>query len=238
MSFKIPVKYTVLIVIGLILALFASGYILGRKHCKSTLQPTIDALQTEITRITVKLNNNILYVTSVEQELATVKEAKDKGDLTNKELHALNIKQVNELTRLRLQMDTLLSDVSHNGVIVVHDTIGGGSTNALELPFSFHKTDKWMKLDGNFDDKGVLGVHIGMSADVDLWTGLDSKTKLPIAKLTTTNPYLKTINISSIKLDTPKDKKFNVSIAFGYGVCKTGLSPILGITIGRTIFKF
>lgn len=96
MSFKIPVKYTILGIIAFLVGIFLLGWCLSAKHTKSVLNPTINALNAELTRTVVKLNNVNLYVTSVEQELETIKQAKANGDVTNKELRKLNLSQANE----------------------------------------------------------------------------------------------------------------------------------------------
>ena len=208
------------------------------------MQPTVDALNKEVTRTTVELNNTKLYVTSIEQELETVKQAKDAGDVTNKELRALNIKQLNEISRIKAQIDTLIPNIPNNGkIIIVHDTIKSGylgfqDRNAYVLPFGFNKTDKWMTLAGEFDAQGKLGISLKMDVPIDVWTGISKETKKPTANVSTFNPYIRVMSINSIKMDTYIPKKFTVSIFAGYGVCKTGLSPVVAIGCGRTIFGF
>ena len=228
------------LIIGVILAiiaLFFAGYLLGHKKAKDASNAIENALSKEIDRYVVELNNNKLYVSSVEQELETIKQAKAGGDISNKELRKLNLSQANEISRLKLSIDTLLSVVTNNGeIIVTYDTLDKPA-NAIKLPFAFDKSDKFLSLKGNFDAQGKLDIGLKMDVPIDLITGI-GKDKKPTALITTSNPYIKTLSISSIKTDTPKNKRFNVSIFAGYGACKTGLSPIAGIGAGLTIFRF
>ena len=120
-------RNVIIAVILTILAIFSLGWCLGHKKAKDAYNATINALTGEVTRTTIELNNAKLYVASVEQEIETIKQAKDAGDVTNKELRALNIKQLNEISRFKMQIDTLLTDVSSNGkIVVIHDTIKSG----------------------------------------------------------------------------------------------------------------
>jgi hypothetical protein len=241
MSFKIPVKYTILIVLGLIVALFLAGYIIGHKKAVIASNATISALNAELTRTVVTLNNTKLYVTSVEQEIKTLREAKQAGELTNKELRTLNLSLVNENTRLKIEVDTLFQEVFFGGqVIEIHDTINVTS-NAIKLPFMFDKSDKWMALKGNFDENGKLALSLKLTAGVDIWTGIDKQSKLPIAKIVTDCPYINTLSINSVKLDTQKPKKFGVGMFLGYGINISGTvkaSPLIGVGISYNFIRF
>jgi hypothetical protein len=237
MPIKIPTKYIIITIFIVILTLLGTGYIIGHRKGVNASKPTINALTTEIQRQTIVINNQKIYVASVEQGIESLKQAKDNGDVTNKELRALNIKMVNENTRLMLQIDTLLKGFS-DSIKIDTVVIEGKPQHVIYLPFSFEKKDNWLSLRGTFNQIGELGLSLKMDASLDVWTGIDSKNKLPIAKITSNNPYLGVLSISSIKLDIPKPKKFNISVFAGYGACKTGLSPLVGVGVGLKIFQF
>jgi hypothetical protein len=229
------------VIIGIcvaIIALFLSGYLIGHRKGVNALQPTVHLLNTEISRITVELNNTKLYVTSIEQEITTLRQAKTDGDVTAKELRVLNLKQVNEISRLKLKIDTLISVENNANVVFVHDSADVNDQKAVLLPFVVTKYDKWLSLKDSTDLFGKTIVSLSLDVPLDIYTGIDSKTKLPVAKVSSSNPYVGVLSINSIKMDTPKEKKFNISIFAGYGACKTGLSPIAGIGCGITIFRF
>jgi hypothetical protein len=241
MTVVVKTKYWIIITICLICGLFVSGYVIGHKRAIVASNATINALSEELTRTVITLNNTKLYVTSVEQEIKTLREAKQAGDLTNTELRKLNLKLVNENTRLQLVVDTLFEDVFFGGeVIEIHDTVNVTS-NAIKLPFSFEKKDKFLDLKGDFDAKGKLGLSLKMDASLDIWTGVDSKSKLPVARVTSNNPYLNILSVSSIKLDTQKPKKFGIGFQIGYGIGIANppkFSPYIGIGISRNIIRF
>jgi hypothetical protein len=241
MSFKLPTKYVIIAVCVAIFGIFLLGWCLSAKRAKSASNAIEIALNKEIERQTVIINSQKLYVTSIEQEIETLKQAKKDGDVTNQELRKLNLKQVNEISRLQLVVDTLFEDVFFGGeVIEVHDTVNV-TRNAIKLPFTFEKKDKFLDLKGDFDAKGKLGLSLKMDASLDIWTGIDKNTKLPSAKVVTNNPYLNVLTVSSIKLDTQKPKKFGIGFQIGYGIGISNppkFSPYIGIGISRNIIRF
>jgi hypothetical protein len=234
---KIKTKYLIGIIFTVILTSFLFGWVYGHKKGVKASEPILSALKGELSRTVIELNNAKLYVTSVEQEIKTLKEAKKAGDLTNKELKALNLKQVNEISRLTFKIDTLLEDVPHTGRV---DTIyiDKKQESVIILPFSFVKEDKWLTLRGTFDKKGILNLRPSLSFSGDLWVGIDKTTGKNVAKFTTDCKYVNTVTFNSIKLDLPKVKKYNVSIFVGYGVSKTGLTPLFGVGLGRSLLRF
>jgi hypothetical protein len=241
MSFTIKTRTWIIVAICLIVGLFVAGYIIGHRKAVLASNATISALSKEITRTTIELNNTKLYVTSVEQEIETLRQAKTDGDLTAKELRKLNLKLVNENTRLQLVVDTLFEDVFFGGQIIeVHDTVNV-TGNAIKLPFDFEKKDKFLDLKGNFNDNGKLSIGLKMDASLDIWTGISSETKLPVARVTTNNPYLGVLSINSIKLDTQKPKKYSIGVMVGYGLIvkkEPQLAPFIGIGVTRSVIRF
>lgn len=241
MSLSVKTRNVIIGICVAIVALFLSGYLIGHRKGVNALQPTVHALNLEISRVTVELNNQKLYVTSIEQELTTLKQAKADGDVTNTELRKLNLKQVNEISRLKLSIDTLLNVVTNNGeIIVTYDTLDK-PTNAIKLPFSFEKKDKWLNLSGDFDIKGALSLSLKMDASLDVYTGIDKTTKLPICRLTSNNPYLNVLSISSLKMDTQKPKKMGLGFQLGYGFGIANppkFSPYIGIGLSYNIIRF
>jgi hypothetical protein len=242
MSLSVRTRNVIIGVCVAVVALFFAGYLIGHRKGINALQPTVHALNTEIERVTVELNNTKLYVTSIEQEITTLRQAKADGDLTAKELRKLNLSQVNELTRLTFIIDTLLNDVDNGGtVVVIHDTVGNTPQNAIKLPFTFDKADKWLSLKGNFNSQGKLDISLKMDAAIGVYTGIDSKTKLPIARLTSDNPYFNVLSVSSIKMDVVKQKKWGVGVQVGYGLEISNppkLSPYIGIGLSRNLIRF
>jgi hypothetical protein len=240
MSLKLSTKYAIIGVLILLLGIFFSGLYIGHKRGVNASTPTITALQQEIQHQIVIINNQKLYVSSIEQEIETLKKAKADGDVTNAELKKLNLYHVSELTRLTLMIDTLLNNVDNNGQVVkvIYDTIKVPRP-AILLPFSFNKKDEYLDLKGNFNTLGKLDISLKMEAKLDVWSGWDKKSKQPTTKITTNNPYLSPLSINSIKMDVQKPKKIGVGFQCGYGITNSlKPSPYVGLGIQYSIFRF
>ena len=252
MSLQIKNSTLLIVLLGVFIGVLALGWTLGTSHERKSAKATQDSLQKEITRLVVELNDKEYYATKVEQELATEKELRKKDIIEKKELKALNIKQANEITKLRMKVDTLLHDVIHNGQVIDvlnsqianydnanQDTVARKShQKAIILPFMFEKTDKWLSLKGNFDDNGKLGISLFMDMSVKAISGID-KQKKPTLVLSTDNPYIQTISVESYKTDTPRKKTWGIGLQAGYGLNKNfELSPYLGIGVSRNLVVF
>jgi len=229
------------VIIGVLVAiivLFLAGYISGHRGKDRATEALSRGQADTISYYQTKIDGINTYIASVEQEIKSLRQAKRDGDITNEELRKLNLRQVNEISSLNLRIDTLLTDITHTGRI---DTVYADNVphNALLLPFGFEKKDKWLSLKGEFNSVGKLDISLKLNFDADLITGINKNTKKNTALLLTDCPYIKTVTFNSIKLDLPKDKKFNVSIFFGYGLTKDfKTSPVLGLGIGRSILRF
>jgi hypothetical protein len=238
---KLKVKFLIGGIIIAVALIFFYGWHLGRKKGDSATEALKNTLNKEIARLTISLDDKTTYVAKVEQELKTEKQARKDGDISRKELRALNLKQTDEISRLKLRIDTLLEDVAHNGQIVHVDTvlINGKPSNAILLPFEFNKTDQWLTLNGKFNSQGKLDMSLKMNLSLDVYTGIDKTTKKYTTLITTDTPYIGVIGIKSQKYDLPKDKKYNVSLFVGYGLTKKlEGSPVIAVGVGKTLFKF
>ena len=248
MSVKIPNRYLVLAIIGAILATF----FIGRCSTLAERDRVLNRLKEAENTISVmkgQLRDDSVIITSKEQEVLSQKEALKRLELDKRDLKALNIKQASELTNAKFRIDTLLQDVSHNGQIIslyvnMIDSLAKVKTpvkqNAIVLPFSFQKSDKWMQLRGSFDNLGKLSVALELIADVDIISGVD-KTGKRKTTVTTNNPYISTIGISSFKVDEKKPTKWGIGVFGGYGVSlqkNPTLTPIIGFGLSRNIIRF
>ena len=142
----IKLRYIIVGIIALLIGTFVVGGWLGHRRANNAMNPTIDSLNAKISYYTVLINGDKTYITEKEQEIATLREAIRSGDIEKEELRKLNIKKVNEITRLKLRIDTLLADVEHDGEIVfnlsdlviesVVDSLD--KYNSIKLPFHFN----------------------------------------------------------------------------------------------------
>ena len=244
-------KYLLLAVVALV-GLFVGTYYLGRLvghlRADNSNEATTEALQGEISRYIALVQDKETYIVSVEQQLTTEKEAKKALELTNKDLRAMNVKHLNEISALKLQIDTLMTDISHNGQIIAIqqekiDSLTNQPVsvkkNAILLPFEFTKKDQWMDLVGSFDNNGGLTVGLKMGVPVSVVTGID-RDKKPICSVLTDNPYIKTLSVQSFKTDPPRVTKYGIGVFIGAGVSARDLKPtlVVGVGMSRNFIRF
>lgn len=235
----VKTKVLLLMIFIVFTGFFISGYTLGKKKGDRASEATINSLTTIISSYFTIVNDNKTYISRVEQEIKTLREAKKDADVRNEELRKLNIKHLNELTRAKLRIDTLLDDINHNGqIVVIKDTVYKAPKNAMILPFTFNKADEWLSLKGTFNSQGKLDMSLKMDVNVDLWTAYDKKTKTHNAYLTTTNPYIGVLAIKSQKYDIKKPKPYGIGLHVGYGISKSGLSPVVSMGLNYSLIHF
>lgn len=252
MSVTIKNKYILYAIAGL-LCLFVGTYYLGRLvgHLRTDRanEATTGALRGEISHYIALVQDKETYIASVEQQLATEKEAKKALELTNKDLRAMNIKHLNEISVLKMQIDTLMTDISHNGQIIAIqqekiDSLTNQPVsvkkNAILLPFDFNKKDQWLNLAGHFDSEGVLDIDLKMDVPVSVITGMD-KDKKPTCSVLTDNLYIQTLSVQSFKTDPPKKLRYGIGVQAGYGITfgetiKT--EPYIGVGISYSFIRF
>jgi len=244
MAIQIKTRYLILGLILALLSLFLLGWGLGSSKQKKSLSGLVNGLKYEITRSKIEIDKKTIYLAKTQQELTTERELR-KADIVDKEtLRKLNLKQTNELTKAKLRIDTLLTQVSHSGqIITIHDTVTiNNPKKAILLPFSFTRKDEWLQLDGTFNSQGKLDISLKMDVSVDVFTGVEKKTKEPICILSTANPYIKTIGLASYKTDPPKKKKYGIGLQVGYGINLIGdeikPTPYIGVGVSCNFIRF
>lgn len=252
MSIQIKSKYLFLAVLIAFVGIFALGRYCGHKGAERTTQSAIIALKDTISSYKYKVGALQKIAFERDQLITTQREAIKRGEIERQELKALNLKYVNEISVLTLQVDTLMTDITHNGTIIIvqQNTIdslthvantSNNKKNAILLPFSFNKSDKWLSLKGGFDKDGKLDVGLKLTADVDVFTGLDKKSKQYKSVVVTDCPYISVLNIRSQKFDLKKPTRWGIGLNAGYGIIldkDVHLAPYLGAGISYDIFSF
>jgi len=250
MSIQVKTKYLVFALLGFVLATFVLGLYLGHRKAQNASVATINALKFELSQKTIELNKKTIYLTQTEQALATQKDLVKAGVIEREELRKLNIKHVNEINKLNLQIDTLLQNVDHNGVIIItqQSTIDSLTAQtvkkeqkAILLPFSFNKTDEFTALAGNFDKDGVLGISLKMDVPLDVITGISKETKKPFINVTTPNSYIRVLSIKSYSTDIKKPTRFGVGLNVGYGLIlgdPVKTAPYIGAGLSYNFIRF
>lgn len=237
---SIKLRYIVLLAIALLIGVFLFGGYVGQKRSDNASEPLISTLNGRIRTDSVEINNKTVYISEVEQELLSEREARRQGEIEKEELRKLNIKHLSTITRLNLRIDTLLSDVTHTGTTVQVDTviIEGRQENALLLPFDFSRQDEYLDLFGTFSREGQLDIDILIDSPVDLWLDLGNKKNPPKATVTSESTYINILSVKSINVDFPKPKKIGVGFHVGYGISNDGLSPYIGAGLSYNIISF
>jgi len=249
MSIKVKTSYLTGIVLILFISTFFIGKYFGRQKTENVLNSVISSQEGKINSYIIMLGDAKKYVKEKEQEIITLKEAKKQGDITNAELRKLHIKDLQEINRLNLQIDTLLDNVIHNGDIVIIqqkqiDSLSKETKKApqyaIKLPFSFEKKDQWLDLKGDFDSGGKLAIGIKIDVPIDIYTGWDKTLKTYKAVVVTTNPYIRVLDIKSQKFDLKKPKKIGIGLFVGYGINLSTIkaSPVLGAGLSYNPIRF
>lgn len=227
----------ILIGIGVI---FAFGWYLGRSKAQSASDDVINALNGKITsyKYTIAGLEKIAY--EKEQIITQQREALDRHLIEKKELKALNLKKVNEVTMLKGKISILLDSLKHSGVIVHPcDSNDIEWEDALTLPIGFSENTEFYNISGEFDKDAYLTLDIDIPINIlNIWTGVEKGTGKYIATVTLDNPFVKITDIKSVKMDVPKRKKFSVGLSAGYGIGKDGLTPYIGGGLQYTLFSF
>lgn len=237
---QIKNRHLFLAVLLLLGATFLLGGYLGRQKANRASQAQLDLVYGELKRSVIELDNARKYITFVEQQNKTIRQAKKDGDVTIEELKKLQYKTVNELTKAKIKIEVLRDSVKHNGqIITIYDTIyKDNPRKAIVLPFSFKDSTEFYSLKGRFNDNGVLRTELSVPAEFDVYGGYDKKTKELKATVVTNNPFIMVEEVKSFKFDAPKPKKYSISLQAGYGISNKGLSPYIGVGLGYSLLKF
>jgi hypothetical protein len=224
-----------------ILSIFFLGWYLGHKKAVNASNTSLSALKQEIQRYTVELDKKTVYVAEINQELKTLREAKTAGDIENKELKALHLKTVEEVTFLKAQLVIFQDSVFNTGEIIIVNPCDSIKKPAIVLPFTFKDKTEYYDIFGGFDLKGKMNISLNVPISLDVWAGLDKQTKQYKAVVTSTNPHVHINEIKSLKLDVPKVRRFGIGIQIGYGfeVSETPrFAPVISLGLNYNVIRF
>jgi hypothetical protein len=240
MSITIKTKYWVIGILVLLLGVFFLGRYQGRKKA-DRLHATIEnALSDKINSYVVEINDVKTYVSTKEQEISTLRQALQRAELSREEIRKLHLKDLQEMTRLKFTIDTLLTHVSNNGTVVIVNPGTPDSKPCVLLPFSFSKNDEWLDLYGLFRAKDSLSIGLKMRINADIYTEYDKKANTYNVTVSSTNPYLKVAELKSMKFNAVRPKKFGIGIQMGYGFgFKSVLpTPYVGVGLQYSMIRF
>lgn len=242
MSYTIKSRYVIIAILIALTGLFFLGWSIGHKRANNASNQTIDSLKYVIKAYVIRINAKDLYVTEVEQELTTQKEAIRKGEVERAELKALHLKAVNEVTFLKGQVKILKDSIAHTGNVIIVtpcDSITDGKP-AIELPFTFKEVNDNYNLYGGFNSQGKMSIDLTVPIALDVWVGKDSKTKEYKAVVTSENPVVQITGVQSLKMDVPKVRKIGIGFHVGYGFSlkQATPTPYIGIGVSWNLIRF
>jgi hypothetical protein len=169
------------------------------------------------------------------------KQALQTGLLEREAMRKLHLKTVNELTKMELTLELVRDSVKHNGqIITIHDTLFK-EKNAILLPFDFYEKNKFLDFSGRFDNNGKMSFNLKAPINLDVYTGIEKRTRKAITTITIDNPYVVINEIKSVKLDLPRPKKYGIGIVVGYGVTsKRPMEPsvLIGVGLSYNLLSF
>jgi len=205
---KISNKYLFWAILTVLIALLALGWYLGTLRANRASNSVISALNGKLKIYEYKIDSLKKVAYEKEQLIITQKQAIETGLIKQKELKALNLKKVNEVTMLKAQVKLLLDSIKpdHPVIIVNCDTVI--DQPVLYLPVEFQQKDKFYDLKVSINETAGMSVDLTVPVAMDLWTGYDKKLKNYKAVVTSDNPYFKVSEIRSIKVE-PKKPFYN-----------------------------
>lgn len=112
------------------------------------------------------------------------------------------------------------------------------------IPFVFDrdwsKIDNYYTISGSSSQRGITIDQLTIPNTLSFAIG-NKKTGLFKSEyrieVVNSNPYVKTTGLDSYTLEVPS-KNFGIGIFAGYGMSQDGLSPIVGVGITYSIFRF
>jgi len=206
---KVSNKILFLAILIVFLATLGVGWYVGQKRANNAITPIVNALTGKIKVYQYKIDSLTKIAYEKEQLIITQKQALETGLIKQKELKALNLKKVNEVTMLKAQVRLLLDSIQpdHPVIIVNCDTVI--DQPVLYLPVEFDATpNEFYELKVSLNHTAEMSIDLKVPVVMDLWTGYDRKLKNYKAVVTSNNPYFKVSEIRSIKVE-PKKPFYN-----------------------------
>lgn len=232
------------LIIGVLIAfgaIFILGWYLGKVKADRASKPIINALNNEISSYKYTIDGLEKLAYEKEQIITQQREAIAQHLIDKKELRALNLKKVNEVTMLKGKIEILLDSIKHSGVVIHHDDSDDVEwEDAITLPLGFEENTKYYKISGEFDKDAYLSLKIEVPIDIlSVWTGIEKGTGKHIATVTLDNPYVKINDILSVKMDIPKQRRISIGAQAGYGLIlgkPLSTAPYMGVGISYRLF--
>lgn len=241
MTITVKTRNIILLCFGVVVAIFILGWAIGIKNGKESSRGYIASQDSLIHNYVVKIGDLSYSVSEKIQEVTTLKEVLNRGLLTQEELRKLRIKDAQEITVLKSRIDVLLRDTLVSPNIIYVDTCGSEPRRAILLPFEYGKKNQWIDFNVVFSEDMHVAMDFKMPLNMKFVSSYDKKANRYEIIAIADNPYLKTDNMASYKLNAQRVKKWGIGLQAGYSMTLTKtptLAPTIGIGISRNIIRF
>ena len=207
---KIEIKlYKVFIAIIVLIGVIV-GFIVVRdiKHRneRDRLSNSLYMLQDTVKTYHILVNGQREILAEQRTVIMSQKDAIANGILEVERLKAANIKQVNENTYLKAQIQVLKDSLAlpdSSQVIYVTDSTGVDFPY-LKLPTGMFYEDEWIGLGVTVFEDVTWSFNLKMGFDMNITTGYEKTglfRKEPIATVAYANPYMDVVNIQSVRIE-------------------------------------
>lgn len=233
---KLTLPLIILSLVSMIIASITfSLYVKERKDNKIALNNII-ALTDSIKIDSAKIAGLNVAVFEKHQLLLSQKEATKAALIERDAARKLGFSYLNEITKLRAQIDIVRDSVANSGTVIYVDSVK--QKPAILLPFTFSDIDKYHSLIGGFTLSGSMNYSLSLPVSLSIYTGVDRKGNTKVS-ITTDNPYVKINELMSVKTDFKKPKRFGIVAYGGYGIGLDGkFRPSIGLGFGYLLWGF
>ncbi len=244
MTVTVKNKWLFLALLIAFAGIFLLGRYLGKVKGEKQSVALVNNLNGIIKNYTYQLDSIRKYASEKDQIILTKDQALATNLLEKKELRALHLRTVNEVTQLKAQISILQDSLSHTGTIILVEPCDsvGLAYPVIKLPFVFTEKNDSYNLSGGFSETGIMNIDLKVPVKLDLYTGLDKKTKAYKAVVTSDNPVIQITGFNSMKFDLPKPRKFGLGLNLGYGILlskdKVTTNPYVGLGVSYNFIRF
>jgi len=224
---KVDIKTAIIIGLLVTIGLYVLGGVKPRQD-RERLSAALVSARDTIRMQTITIKGLELRVFDKNAIILTMQESIQLGYVEREELRKLHLKALNSVTRLEAKIDAILDSVPTTGQ-VIYVPVDAVTAPAIKLPFDFAKETQYTSLTGGFDIDGNMSARVTMLAPLDIYIGLDRKSKVVESKVTSPNPDLQITSLRSVQVIVPPqrwwEKPWLGQVAAG----------VIGYTVGRNL---
>lgn len=224
-----------IVIISLFLALLGVSYFVGRhisNQEKKTAISNIIALRDSVRHYVVEIDKLKYMVAEKNAVVLSQKDAIKSGMVEKEALKKLNIKYLTELNTITAEFKITRDSLKHNGIIGIDPQT---SKPYIGLPFTFSEINRNYSVTGGFNNKGAMNLSVSVPLKLSIYGAVDKKGVAKVSVLTD-NPMVKISEITSVKIEVAKPKRYGFGIMGGYGIAIINGQAKLAPTVTAGIY--